>query len=255
MSRLFKIFLLVVLSVFSALNLSANETFFSIEKSSERIEELAEAGGDIDVTNFYTISKALESKALVQQNNLLQYGIGSTIDEVSAIHRYTVNNFELTIASYGNGYSSVQNSWINLLESGLNKMRPTKGFTGLVYRGSNLTADHLQPFINAWQSTSKNITIPPFQSASKLESIADDFINFNTSVNKTEVMFEIQSKSGVYIDDISDYGKNLVNSRHPGRLAQEEVILNKNGVYRIDNLSTITRSDGTIRYIIEMTEL
>ena len=47
MSRLFKIFLLVVLSVFSALNLSANETFFSIEKSSERIEELVQAGSDL----------------------------------------------------------------------------------------------------------------------------------------------------------------------------------------------------------------
>jgi len=219
------------------------------------IFNLANGGSDIDITNFYTISKSLESKTLIQQNNLLQYGVGSTIDEVSAIHRYTVNNFELTIASYGNGYTSVQQSWVNLIESGLNKMRSTKSFTGTVYRGSNLTSDHLQPFINAWQSASKNITIPPFQSTSKLENIADDFINFNTSVNKTEVMFEIQSKSGVYIDDISDYGKNLVNTRHPGRLAQEEVILNKNGSYRIDNLSTITKSDGTIRYIIEMTEL
>ena len=35
MSRLFKIFLIVVLSVFSTLNLSANDTFFSIEKSAQ----------------------------------------------------------------------------------------------------------------------------------------------------------------------------------------------------------------------------
>ena len=45
MSRFFKIFLIVVLSVFSTLNLSANDTFFSIEKSSDRIEELANAVG------------------------------------------------------------------------------------------------------------------------------------------------------------------------------------------------------------------
>jgi hypothetical protein len=227
----------------------------NVDDAVAALRNFAEGVDDIDITNFYTINKALESKTLIQQNNLIQYGAGATIDEVSAIHRHTVNNFELTVASYGNGYSAVQQSWINLIESGLNKMRPTKSFTGTVYRGSNLTPDHLQPFIDAWQSSSKNITIPPFQSTSKLENIADDFINFNTSANKTEVMFEIQSKTGVYIDDIFDYGKNLVNSRHPGRLAQEEVILNKNGNYRIDNLSTITKPDGTIRYIIKMTEL
>jgi hypothetical protein len=212
-------------------------------------------GNSVDITNFYTINKALDSKNLVLQHNLMQYSAGASIDEVSAIHRYTVNNFELTSAAYNGGYSTVQQSWVNLIESGLNKMRSTKSFTGTVYRGSNLTSEHLQLFLDAWQTTSKNITIPPFQSTSKLESIADDFINFNTAANKTEVMFEIQSKTGIYIDDISDYGKNLVDSRHSGRLAQEEVILYKNGKFRIDNLSTITKSDGTIRYIIEMTEL
>ncbi len=51
MNSLFKIFLIVVLSVFSTLNLSANDTFFSIEKSSERLEELANAG-----SNWFSLS-------------------------------------------------------------------------------------------------------------------------------------------------------------------------------------------------------
>ncbi len=45
MSNQFKIFLLVVLSVFSTLNLSANDTFFSTEKSSNSVEELANTVG------------------------------------------------------------------------------------------------------------------------------------------------------------------------------------------------------------------
>ena len=45
MSQFFKIFLIVVLSVFSTLNLSANDTFFSIEKQSSSVEKLANAGG------------------------------------------------------------------------------------------------------------------------------------------------------------------------------------------------------------------
>ena len=45
MSRLFKIYLLVVLSVFVNTNLSANDTFFSIENKGNSVEELAQAGG------------------------------------------------------------------------------------------------------------------------------------------------------------------------------------------------------------------
>ena len=45
MSRLFKIFLLVVLSFLSSFNVSANETFFSIENKGSSVEELANAGG------------------------------------------------------------------------------------------------------------------------------------------------------------------------------------------------------------------
>ncbi|QLE00391.1 hypothetical protein HX109_02015 [Galbibacter sp. BG1] len=208
-----------------------------------------------DITNFYSINRAIESKNLVQKNNLMQYAAGANLDEVSAIHRYTVNNFELTVAAYNNGYTTVQQSWINLIESGLNKMRLTKGFIGKVYRGSNLSPEHLKPFLNAWESNSKTLTIPPFQSTSKLEKVADDFINRFKAPDKSEVMFEIQSKTGVDIDEISDYGKNLCSNNSKCYFVQEEIILNKNGQYRIDNLSTITKSDGTIRYIIEMTEL
>lgn len=211
-----------------------------------------------DVENFYTIERALKSKDLVQEYNLMNYAAGANIDEIAAIHRYTVNNFELTDAAYSGTYSKVQQSWINLIESGLNKMRSTNGFTGTVYRGSNLEPQYLQPFIDAWESSSKILPIPPFQSTSKLESVANSFINRFKAPGKHEVMFEIQSKSGVYIDDISDYGKNLQpihNRPSPKNMVQEEVILNKNGQYRIDNLSIITNTDGTSRYIIEMTEL
>ena len=47
MSRLFKIFLLVVLSFLSSFNVSANETFFSIENKGSSVEELAKGGSDL----------------------------------------------------------------------------------------------------------------------------------------------------------------------------------------------------------------
>ena len=47
MSKSFKIFLLVALSFLTSLNLSANATFSSIEKSSDRVEVLANAVDDV----------------------------------------------------------------------------------------------------------------------------------------------------------------------------------------------------------------
>jgi hypothetical protein len=134
-------------------------------------------------------------------------------------------------------------------------MRPTNSYTGTVYRGSNLLPEHLQPYLDAWATTSREIPIPPFQSTSTREIVADDFIARFSASDKTEVMFEIQSRTGVYIDDISDYGKNLQPTRHPDHLVQEEVILNKNGLYVIDDLIPVEDPDGTIvRYTIKMTE-
>lgn len=63
-NRQFKIFLLVALSFLSSLNLSANDTFFSIEKSSDRIEELAEGVDDLLNASGKFIDDVLEADYL-----------------------------------------------------------------------------------------------------------------------------------------------------------------------------------------------
>jgi len=75
--------------------------------------------------------------------------------------------------------------------------------------------------------------------------------------NSIEVTFVISSKTGVYIDEISDYGKNLQPKLHLDYLIQEEVLLNQNLTYRIDNIppSTSNPVNGKTQYIIYMTEL
>ncbi len=214
---------------------------------------------DLDITNFYTVDRALESKNLITQGNLMQYSAGATLDEVSAIHRYTVNNFELTVAAYTSSYSKIQQSWINLIKAGLSKMRNTKVFIGKVYRGSNLDASKLQRYLDAWNSPSKTISEPPFLSCTKNPLVADDFIlRFGKDKpNSIEVTFEINSKTGVDIDDISDYGKNLQPTRHNDYLIQEEVLLEGNLNYRIDGIlePTINPSNGKQQYTIIMTEI
>ncbi|MFN8114498.1 MAG: hypothetical protein U0W65_00175 [Bacteroidia bacterium] len=220
-----------------------------------RKTEVVVQGGSIaeDITNFYTLDRAIQSKNLVEQFNLTQYAAAATKDEVVAIHRYTVNNYELTQAAYSSGYNNIQQSWVNLINSGLIKMSTTNKYMGKVYRGTKLKQEYLQPYLDAWSSLSKIIKERPFLSASKRIDVAQDFINRNPSEG-FEVIFEIESKTGVYIDDISDYGKYLQPSRHSDRLVQEEVLLMQNKDFEISNLQAIMEA-GKTRYYIKMREL
>lgn len=74
---------------------------------------------------------------------------------------------------------------------------------------------------------------PPLLSTSKRADVAEEFISIGKRPDYVEVMFEITSKKGVDIDDISDYGKHLGPRNHPERLVQEEVILSNNQDYEI----------------------
>ena len=52
--------------------------------------------------------------------------------------------------------------------------------------------------------------------------------------------FVIDSKRGVDIDDISDYGKYLGPKNHPERIIQEEVLL-ENGTFKINDVRIIDK--------------
>ena len=43
---------------------------------------------------------------------------------------------------------------------------------------------------------------------------------------------KIKSKNGVYIDDLSDWGENLVKDNHPGEMPQLEALLEE-GFYKM----------------------
>ena len=64
---------------------------------------------------------------------------------------------------------------------------------------------------------------------------------------KVKVIMKIQSKKGVYIDDISDWGVNLVGERHPGALIQEEVLLEE-GYYKMTGDPRPILEDGVPKY-------
>jgi hypothetical protein len=137
--------------------------------------------------------------------------------------------------------------------------------TGEVIRGRTFS---LADYNTLFNSSNTNVPLKGMVSCTRNEAVAIDFLGASGSYitgEKVKVIMKIQSKNGVDIDDMSDWGVNLVGDRHPGALIQEEVLLDEglfrqigdpkpyleNGVPKIE--MTI---DGPIQWIIiELEEL
>ena len=96
-------------------------------------------------------------------------------------------------------------------------------------------------------------------SSSKSEEIADEFIGNSANWKNNNVptarpaKFVIDSKRGVDIDEISDYGEFLGPKNHPERVVQQEVLL-ENGTFKINDVQIIDK--GTHKeYVIFLEEL
>lgn len=95
-------------------------------------------------------------------------------------------------------------------------------------------------------------------SCTKNEAVAIDFLTTsgaNISGSKVKVIMKIKSKNGVDIDDMSDWGVNLVNQRHPGALIQEEVLLEEGMFKMIGEPVLIKTENGVPWYEINLEEL
>ncbi|GMN04632.1 hypothetical protein MTsPCn5_00200 [Croceitalea sp. MTPC5] len=211
-------------------------------------------------TSFRTEVRWLESYNTLKKNDLLKYVDELSEIEATAIHRYTVNNFELTSGAYQGTLTEQQLEWINLINSGLDKMRLTRVYQGSVFRGSNRPeSEIIERYVNVYnegvaRGITPRINEPPFLSTSTSVDVAEDFIQKFKDPDRVEVLFEITSKRGVDIDDISDYGKNLCGKNLKCDRIQEEVMLSNNQDYEILDVVKTTQNDGSIRYIIKLSE-
>jgi len=221
---------------------------------------LVESWKVLQNTSFSTEIKWLESFDALKKNDLLKYVSEISDAEATAIHRYTIGNEELTRGAYRVNLTPEQQEWIDLVNSGLDKLRPTKGYQGKVFRGSNRPeSEIIERYVNVYhEGVARGITPrvnePPLLSTSKSTNVAEYFISKGKRPDYAEVMFEMTSKRGVDIDDISDYGKYLGPKNHPDKLIQQEVILSNNQDYEILDVIKSIKNDGTIRYIIKLSE-
>ena len=241
----------------------------------KRLHELGETALKTDVNALKTAKSLLDidadlvTKELVtagkklHDNDLLKLVPNLSDANAAAVHQYTVNSMTLNRKlNQGSTLSSFETKWRNQIKEGLSQLRSTKKYTGRVVRGQSLPEDliqskYVQPFQKA-KSTGGPALVEEkaFLSTSKDPSIADDFIMKSKSwpgSGDNPVLFRIDSKNGVDIDDISDYGNKLCSGNPKCTKIQQEVLL-EDGTFRINDIK-VTNQNGVNFYEIFLEEL
>ncbi|GAA0872316.1 hypothetical protein GCM10009117_14630 [Gangjinia marincola] len=180
--------------------------------------------------------------------------------ETISIHRYTKSSFDLNGNFYSGNPNSIDLAWAEILDNAIDKLQDTRKYEGSVFRGQNLDASlvqskYIEPY-NLAQSNGSTaiVTETGYLSTSSNTEVANNFIDQFYNPDKLQVKFIINSKTGVDIDDISDYGKNLCNTNPNCNFIQDEVIIKKGLNFEVINVYD-ELIDGRIVKIIRMNEL
>jgi len=99
-----------------------------------------------------------------------------------------------------------------------------------------------------------------FVSSSLSEDVATHFANItSSSQNNIKVIRRIETKTGVYLDDLADYGKNLGPVRHadqpPIAQIQKEVLMKEGLFKQLSEPKLFKEVDGVKWYYIDFIEL
>jgi hypothetical protein len=201
----------------------------------------------------------------LKSGNKLTKSIGSATDvELASIHRYTENGGILNMPMRDGSeiligpvnFTEFQAQLYQHMISGLTKLRQTNRLvTGTVIRGRTYS---LEDFNILFNSGNVNVPLKGMVSCTKSEAVAIDFLTKSGGAidgTKVKVIMKIKSKNGVDIDDMSDWGVNLVQERHIGELIQEEVLLNE-GLFKMTSPPVlINEIDGVRWYEVNLEEL
>lgn len=211
--------------------------------------------------------KTIESADRLMSKNLLNSMAGLLPEEVIAFHRYTVSSFSMNgNLNTGKPLSGFDAELRKLLRSGIAKLQnSSRRYVDRLFRGQSLPESLiLEKYVLPFQKGQAlggpvYVTENAFLSTTKSRQIADDFIEKslrrgNEDPSKCSVLFHIDSRSGVYIDDVSNYGINFCAANPICDAVQEEVVMIDGLTFRINDVK-ITDVGGYNFYQIFMEEL
>jgi hypothetical protein len=218
------------------------------EGFADAIKSVETFSGSNGWLKFWKLTPKMETSL----NTIKQLKTGNKLDDIgnatdiqlASIHSYTANG------DFINQPYRYQPTWfgeyntraIKHINEGLDELRKVDGrlFRGKVYSGKTFSkADFESKFVG---KINTDHPYKGYMSTSKLESVAEGFVELTTkwasgNGEKIAVIQRVTSKNGVYIDDISDWGKNLGKANHadaiPKVQIQEEVLLNSQKLKQI----------------------
>ncbi len=177
-------------------------------------------------SSFKKAKKTLEKSGLLDEFKASYPELDEL--EIISIYRYTASsknlNNPLNAGQVLTGKLEVHQKMMN---AALDKLKNTKSYDKLVFRGANL--DESLVLSKYKNNIGKEITEEAFTSSSKLEKVADDFIEKFRDINKAQVKYFIQSKTGIDINDMSHYTKVVGEN-------QAEILFKSGTKFRIESV-------------------
>jgi len=187
--------------------------------------------------------------ALKKENALLPTG-EATINELASVNSFTVEGgFLNTPMRFRNDWiGQIHTEELATLRSGLQKLFKVKERAVVkkdVYSGRTVSQNEFDNVLMSGQGT--EVAFDGMVSSSFNENIAREFIklsskNVENNGGKVGVIRKIKTKEGVYIDDLSDWGKTMGPKRHadqPKVMIQQEVLMNEGYFLQTSNPKAI----------------
>ncbi len=217
--------------------------------------------------NTPDIRKSLNDiDTLKRENKLLPTGDATDI-ELASVHAFTVDGgFINTPARFQPSWWGEYNSAVYKdLKSALDKLRKVKernmeGKT--VFSGRTETLEYFESTLKKGKDT--EVAFDGMVSGSLDRKVAVGFIELTANNagegKKVAIIRKIETAEGVYIDDLSDWGKNFGKTRHadakpPSTMIQEEVLMNEGYFRQTSDPKFIETLEGIDYYEIEYLEL
>ncbi|WP_300489466.1 peptidoglycan-binding domain-containing protein [Flavobacterium sp.] len=218
---------------------------------------------------------------LKRENKLLPTGDATDI-ELASVHAFTVDGgFINTPARFMPSWWGEYNSAVYKdLKSALDKLRKVKErnmYGKIVFSGRTETLEYFESTLKNGKGT--EVAFTGMVSGSLDREVAEGFIQLSAKnagkgktagtaetvgkaevVEKVAIIRKIETAEGVYIDDLSDWGKNFGKTRHfnadpPSTMIQEEVLMNE-GYFRQMTEPKYTKTvNGVKHYEIGYKEL
>ena len=216
---------------------------------------------------FWSLTPKMEEglatiRKLKEEGKLLPTGNATEIQLATAQNYTAWGNFLNNPMRYGEHFGAYAERALVHLKEGLIELRkvPERNMMNKqVYSGRAYSQQEFDNLFVGKMGTEVEIN-KGFVSSSLDENVSIHFaIKTSDKTKNIKVIRRIKTKTGVYLDDLSDYGENLGNIRHsdspPIEQIQKEVLMEEGLFKQISEPIPFKGTDGKTWYYIDFIEL